>query len=203
MQRLTIINPIDEPGARHKRALYACSCGAQKVVVIAKVEGGLTRSCGCYRREALAERQRKHGRYYEPEFSCWKNMIARCSGRGHGAPWYRGVYICERWLRSYEAFRQDVGPRPNSAYTLDRKDPAGDYEPGNVRWATRTQQSRNSKNHCTNKTGARGVSWSKAKGKWRAAIYVNNRQVHVGYFADIEAAALARKAAEEKLWTTR
>jgi len=61
-------------------------------------------------------------------------------------------------------------------------------------------ETRNTENHSTNKTGIRGVSWSKAKQKWRAAIYVDNKQKHIGYFDSIDAAAKARKASEERYW---
>lgn len=59
-------------------------------------------------------------------------------------PYYggRGITICDRW-ESFENFYADVGPKPAPDYTLDRIDPNGNYEPGNVRWATRETQSRN------------------------------------------------------------
>jgi hypothetical protein len=43
---------------------------------------------------------------------------------------------------SYEEFLAEVGPRP-TGMTLDRIDPMGHYEPGNVRWATVEQQAKN------------------------------------------------------------
>jgi hypothetical protein len=48
---------------------------------------------------------------------------------------------------SFEAFLADVGERPSLAHTLDRKDVNGDYEPGNCRWATKKEQSRNKRNN--------------------------------------------------------
>jgi hypothetical protein len=47
------------------------------------------------------------------------------------------------------------------------------------------------------------VSWSAAKQKWRAAIYVNNTQKHLGYFDDIEAAKKARSQGEVEFWGTQ
>jgi hypothetical protein len=54
-----------------------------------------------------------------------------------------GVTICQRWLDSYEDFVADVGERPSLAHSLDRIDVKGNYEPGNVRWATASEQQRN------------------------------------------------------------
>jgi hypothetical protein len=140
-----------------------------------------------------------HEHYFEPEFLAWTNMRARCR-QPRWARWYGHVRVCAEWETSYDAFLAHVGRRPSPGHSLDRIDVTRGYEPGNVRWVTRYVQGRNTKNHCTNKTGVRGVSWCKSKGKWRAAIYVKNKQTHVGYFDTLEEAAVARKAAEDKLW---
>jgi hypothetical protein len=58
----------------------------------------------------------------------------------------RGIRICERW-DTFANFVADVGERPSRAHTLDRfPNPDGHYEPSNVRWATKTEQSRNRSN---------------------------------------------------------
>lgn len=51
----------------------------------------------------------------------------------------RGITVCDRWRESYENFLADMGEVPEGL-TLDRKDPEGNYEPGNCRWATRQEQ---------------------------------------------------------------
>jgi hypothetical protein len=58
----------------------------------------------------------------------------------------RGVKIDSKWIASFEAFYADVGPRPPDT-TLDRyPDRDGDYTPGNVRWATHSEQQNNRRN---------------------------------------------------------
>lgn len=80
----------------------------------------------------------------EPERSCWKNMVARCTKPEHAA-WDnyggRGITVCTRWLNFWN-FLSDMGRRPEG-HELDRVDNDGGYHPGNCRWATRTQNARN------------------------------------------------------------
>ena len=81
-----------------------------------------------------------------PAHDSWRHMIARCSDPTHAA-WRnyggRGIAVCERWA-SFDAFLADMGERPDGL-TLDRIDNDGNYEPGNCRWATRSQQGKTSR----------------------------------------------------------
>ncbi len=86
-----------------------------------------------------------------PEYKVWSSMIQRCTNprrekfASYGGA---GIKVCFRWLDSFAHFLMDVGPRPEPGMQLDRfPDQKGNYEPGNVRWATKRQQNRNKRNN--------------------------------------------------------
>lgn len=99
---------------------------------------------------AMTQRYSSLGEINSPEYGAWTSAKSRCSNpkdpeyKGYGG---RGITVCERWRLSYQAFLDDMGRKPTPKHTLDRfPNNDGNYEPGNCRWATYTQQNRNSRN---------------------------------------------------------
>lgn|SRR6185369_4251683 len=89
---------------------------------------------------ALLHGHAQHGR--SREYRCWLKMRQRCKQN----PAYRdrGIVVCEEWQQSFPAFLAHIGPAPSLKHTIDRwPNPEGNYEPGNVRWATMLEQRHN------------------------------------------------------------
>lgn len=93
------------------------------------------------------KKRKIHGESYSPEYRAWQTMRLRCTEPSNAAyPNYggRGITVCDRWMNSVEAFIEDMGRKPSPKHEIDRfPDNDGNYEPGNCRWATRTENSRN------------------------------------------------------------
>lgn len=81
-----------------------------------------------------------------PEYRCWSGIKTRCYNRNrdeyqiYGA---RGIGMCDRWRYSFDSFLADMGHKPSPQHSIERIDSDGDYEPGNCRWATNSEQQRN------------------------------------------------------------
>jgi hypothetical protein len=106
----------------------------------------------------------------------WYTMIKRChnpSADVYNRYGGRGIVVCERWRNSLDAFLEDMGPRPTSSHSLDRRENDGPYSPDNCRWATWSEQARNRRNNVL--VTAFGVTrclteWAEVTGIKRAAI---------------------------------
>lgn len=142
-----------------RMAICRCSCGSEKEYFPQNLKKGASTSCGCKRPEKCANAKLTHGESIRKsinkkcsrEYQTWCNMISRCENKNDNS--YenyggRGISVCERWRNSYENFLEDMGRRPRGK-EIDRfPDNDGNYEPGNVRWATKAEQARNKRtNH--------------------------------------------------------
>ncbi len=81
------------------------------------------------------------------------------------------------WKSSPQEFisyvRSEIGERPSRWHSLDRKDNEGNYEPGNLRWATREDQQNNKRNNFRISHRGRSLTlseWQKETGISRYTI---------------------------------
>jgi hypothetical protein len=152
-ERLLVLSfsHCDKSGKLHW--LCRCDCGVEKSVRGGHLRGHV-RSCGCLARDVSSVVNRRHGcgrngADRTPEYTAWLMMKQRCDNarikwfKNYGG---RGIKVCARWRgrTGFVNFLADVGFRPSPGHSLDRwPDPNGDYEPGNVRWATAKEQANN------------------------------------------------------------
>lgn len=154
------------------RWLARCTCGEVRVLSGNSLRSGSTKSCGCVGDSAFAAGLLRHGHARTkgasrtPTYLSWQSMMDRCTGSNRR--WWpryggRGITVHADW-RDFATFLRDMGERPPGTW-LDRIDNDRNYEPGNCRWATPTQQQANkSSNRIVEYHGEKRalVEWARA-----------------------------------------
>lgn len=143
--KLTVVGPglPDPRNPRQTLVPLRCDCGAKKQVTSTNLRHAGT--CSACTTERMRKRFQTHGCLPKDVFRIWTLMHNRCKNpKTDRWAFYggRGIKVCERW-NSFEAFRDDMGPRPSPKHSIDRIDNEKGYSPDNCRWATTKEQCRN------------------------------------------------------------
>ncbi len=145
--------------------LCLCSCGEEVEVAGYQLLRGKRKYCDRMKHKADWVRKKVATSHHRRlTYTSWLGMKKRCLDQSDPTKWAkyggRGIRVCERWGGSFEAFVEDMGLRPSVWHSIERRDGAGHYEPGNCCWATTKEQTRN-------KRTTRWVEW---KGERRKLV---------------------------------
>lgn len=155
--KLTVLSfSHKEKSSGHLYYTCRCSCGVEKVIRVGNLRSGSVKSCGCMRGTSLGKNY-IHGKSKTKVYITWVGIIERCTNEN--SPFY-AVYkgkLSEVFRNSFQAFYDEIGEPPSPKHSVDRIDNNRGYEPGNIRWATACQQTRNRGKSKANKSGVTGV----------------------------------------------
>jgi hypothetical protein len=153
--RLTILEYDFDKSTGPKRSYYKTKCECGEIKSIRSDSIKISSENGCYKCGTFKYGISRKGLSHTPTFTIWKGMMQRCYSETsfnfylYGA---RGIKVSERW-HDFEKFLEDMGERPSeenkgkaSKYHIDRINPDGDYEPGNCRWISASENQKNRRN---------------------------------------------------------
>lgn len=130
------------------RVRCCCDCGIEKIYFLYNLREGNTISCGCVGKEKSKNASFKHGLSNNTLYHLWHNVNIRCyTKNSKNFHFWGGRGISNYWKNDPKGFieyiEKELGSKPTPKHSLDRIDNNGNYEPGNLRWATSKEQAQN------------------------------------------------------------
>lgn len=150
--RLTVIEIDKSNVTKEAYWICICECGNTTSCRASHLKSGNIQSCGCYKIESHIT----HGLTNTPLYRRWSEIKSRCYNENYEAYKYygeRGISMYYEWIDNPVLFIEYVTKLENyqkEGYTIDRINVNGNYEPGNLRWATMQEQAQNKRNNVIN-----------------------------------------------------
>ena len=144
--RLTVISRAPNNESGNARWNCVCQCGSSIVVQGSHLRALTTRSCGCLQKEVASELTASHRMTDTRVYRIWRGMKDRCmnkNSKDYVRYGERGIFVCSRWVGSFELFYSDMGDPPTSEHSIERQDNNKGYTPCNCYWAGIYQQANN------------------------------------------------------------
>lgn len=196
--RWTVLKFSDSYKKRYPRLDCVCDCGSLRSVLTHSITKGISKSCGCLKKEIDKIKSLKHSMHKTKEYSAWVAMKSRCNNskwlyfNDYGG---RGIKVCSQWEKSFINFFNDMGKKPSARHSLDRIDVNGNYEPSNCRWATQSEQNRNRRQIIGKIKGIKALK----SGVFEVTISAFGKTKYIGRFKDIELAKSAYKSKQREM----
>lgn len=195
-QKFGMLKVLDYCGLdKHSKAkwLCVCDCGNTTTSVGNNLIRGKSNSCGCTRMKNLIKSVTTHGMSRHPIYKVYRSMLERCNdvgNKGYNCYGGRGIKVCDRWMNSFENFRDDMFASYSTGLTLDRIQTNGNYCKENCRWVTQQQNCLNTRAK-GGSSSFKGVSFHKLTGKWSSGIGYNGKHYYLGLYEKEEDATIA------------
>lgn len=176
---LTVLSEHSRSRHNSVRWLCICVCQKQHIADAQAIRSGQVKSCGCLKGQFISKSKLRHGcavsNNWTRAYKSWACMMSRCKYKTkHKLVRYNGVQVCRRWWK-FERFLDDMGEPPSEHHSLDRfPNNAGNYEPGNCRWATPTEQARNTRRNRL--ITFRGETLCVSE--WAEKLQINSKSIH-------------------------
>ena len=151
---MTVLCDGDMAG-NQRRVLCRCDCGVEKLVRLAKLKNGNTKSCG----DCTFSPNYKHGMKDTAFYTVWENIRQRTKDESNKHYGGRGISHCNEWSK-FANFYSDMFDSYEEGLTIERKDVNGNYCKENCIWETTTVQGHNRRKYRGN-SKYYGVHWSK------------------------------------------
>ena len=177
--KLVVVKHDDSSTTRHPKWICQCDCGNTKSIHASALISGLTRSCGCLRRETMDSKTRLH--------RIWRLMRHRALKHTSKSEYHfdRGITMCDEWANDFKTFKEwSLANGYDDSLSIDRIDNNNGYSPDNCRWTTAKVQANNRRNNVYITINGETLSlslWCDKLGINRKSVSAYRRQHGISY----------------------